>query len=74
MNTDVLICAVNKTTGKQDVLITYMKDEIYFGGSPIPITPQWQSPYQYFFGNNTITHWMPLPQPPDKEQDQDEET
>jgi len=24
----------------------------------------WRSPWQYFFYDHTITHWMPLPEPP----------
>ena len=27
----------------------------------------WRSPWQYFFYEHTITHWMPLPEPPAKE-------
>ena len=26
----------------------------------------WVSPWQYFHKNYTITHWMPLPQPPEE--------
>lgn len=70
---DVLVCAVNKTTGEQSILITSMEDTLYYGASnSVKIDPRWRSPYQYFSENNTITHWMPLPQPPDKEQSQDE--
>lgn len=27
----------------------------------------WYSPWQYFFNEHTITHWMPLPEPPKEE-------
>jgi hypothetical protein len=27
----------------------------------------WRSPWQYFFNEHTITHWMPLPEPPKEE-------
>lgn len=71
---DVLVCAVNKTTGEQSILITSMEDTLYYGASnSVKIDPRWKSPYQYFSENNTITHWMPLPMPPDKEPGQDEE-
>lgn len=27
----------------------------------------WKSPWPYFFKNYTITHWMPLPDPPQED-------
>ena len=27
----------------------------------------WVSPWQYFHKNYTITHWMPIPQPPEED-------
>ena len=34
-----------------------------------PSTPKWDwiAPFQYFFTNYEITHWMPLPSPPERE-------
>ena len=28
----------------------------------------WRSPWQYFFYERKITHWMPLPEPPEEEE------
>ena len=70
---DVLILYESNVSRKTGYAITCLKDSFYFGSTLIPYqTPQWIEPWQYFRENNVITHWMPLPQPPDKEQDQDE--
>ena len=28
----------------------------------------WRSPWGYFFDNYEITHWMPLPEPPEEDE------
>ena len=65
VNKDVLICAKNKISSEKIVTITSMKDEVYYGSTPIKLEkPRWRAPWQYFFENYEITHWMPLPEPP----------
>ncbi len=65
---EVLIYAVSKTTNEPKVAISYLMDKFYFGSRPINLEePIWHEPWQYFRANNTITHWMPLPEPPKEE-------
>ena len=67
---DVLILYESKVSRKTGYAITCLKDSFYFGSTPIPYqTPQWNEPWQYFRENNVIIHWMPLPEPPEVEQD-----
>ena len=62
---DVLILYESKVLRKIGYAITFLKDSFYFGSTLIPYqTPQWNEPWQYFRENNSITHWMPLPEPP----------
>lgn len=65
---EVLIHAVSKTTNESKIAISYLMDKFYFGSRPINLKePIWHEPWQYFGANNTITHWMPLPEPPKEE-------
>ena len=50
------------TDGK--IAITYMS-EWNFLDSRIKTEPYWIMPWQYFSFDYTITHWMPLPEPPE---------
>ena len=43
--------------------ITRMDDRNIFN-SYLKVDPYWISPYQYYFENYTITHWMPIPPSP----------
>ena len=64
---EVLIYAVSKTTNESKIAISYLMDKFYFGSRPINLEePIWHEPWQYFRANNTITHWMPLPTPPEE--------
>lgn len=68
-NKDVLIYAVSKSGNSDAVIcITERKDYIWFGHE-IPMQPYWKDPWQYFHSNYDITHWMPLPQKPESEDD-----
>jgi hypothetical protein len=67
---DVLVFAKGKNSGANRVVITYIADSFYFGGTQIKYSdgPQWNSPWQYFLEDYEITHWMPLPEPPKGEE------
>jgi hypothetical protein len=56
---DVLVCA----TGDFGSVITITSYSDNLHGFNIK---GWVSPWQYFHKNYTITHWMPLPQPPEE--------
>ena len=56
---DVLVCA----TGDFGSVITITSYSDHLHGFNIK---GWVSPWQYFHKNYTITHWMPLPQPPEE--------
>ena len=49
------------TDGK--IAITHMSEWNYLN-SQIKTEPYWIMPWQYFSFDYTITHWMPLPEPP----------
>lgn len=57
---DVLVCA----TGDFGSVITITSYSDHLHGFNIK---GWVSPWQYFHKNYTITHWMPIPQPPEEE-------
>ena len=46
-----------------NIQITCMSDSSLIDWR-IKVEPRWVAPYQYFFYDNEITHWMPLPEPP----------
>ena len=57
-NVDVLVYAVGKDDDKVITITSYTNAKYGLG-----ITG-WITPWQYFFYNYSITHWMPLPEPP----------
>lgn len=66
-NEDVLIYAVGKSDGfigHDEITITKISNHKIFPSSPDYWT--WASPWQYFFSNYEITHWRPLPDPPER--------
>lgn len=66
---NVLVYYVAKVGRETGMTITNMSDVLYFGANPIKVAPRWKRPWQYFFENNEITHWMPLPKAPKEETD-----
>ena len=60
-NVDVIVYAVSNNGG-YTIVITFHTHKLY--GLNIE---GWAPPWQYFFMNYTITHWMPLPEPPKEE-------
>lgn len=65
LNTDVLVYATRKDGCGEDVIvITQYVDYIWFGHR-IECEPYWRDPVQYFHSDYEITHWVPLPEPPE---------
>lgn len=58
---DVIVYAVSNNGG-YTMLVTFHTHTLY--GFNID---GWASPWQYFTRNYTITHWMPMPEPPKEE-------
>ena len=58
---DVIVYAVSNNGG-YTIVITFHTHRLY--GLNIE---GWASPWQYFSMHYTITHWMPLPEPPEEE-------
>lgn len=50
--------------GDTVIAISSVTDKNTLWPSLILEKPEWRSPWQYFFTDYEITHWMPLPQPP----------
>ena len=64
---NVLIYAVGKEKCYESkITITRRTDVIWFGHE-VKTEPYWKDPWQYFGSDYEITHWMPLPEPPEKE-------
>lgn len=67
LNTDVLVYATPKDgCGEDIIVITQYVDYIWFGHR-IECETYWRDPVQYFHNDYEITHWMYLPEPPEKE-------
>lgn len=72
LNQRVLVYAVGKIDGFIGEHVTEICSR--FVQRILPSSPgyeTWSSPYQYFHTDYEITHWMPLPEPP-KENDNEE--
>ena len=72
LNEDVLVYAVGKADGfigEHDIEICNRYIQRFFPSSPGQEI--WSSPRQYFHTDYEITHWMPMPEPP-REESQDE--
>ena len=57
----VIVYAVSNN-GDHTIVVTFHTHTLY--GFNIE---GWASPWQYFTRNYTITHWMPMPEPPKEE-------
>lgn len=65
---NVLIFAEGKSDynfGDTVIEISHIGNQKFFHDSPDNWC--WIAPWQYFTTNYEITHWMPLPQPPERE-------
>lgn len=60
-NTDVLVYAIGKSYDSVITITSYTDSKFGFA------IKYWIEPWQYFFYDYTITHWMPLPPPPKEE-------
>lgn len=58
---DVIVYAISNNGG-HTIVVTFHTHTLY--GFNIE---GWASPWQYFTRNYTITHWMPMPEPPKEE-------
>lgn len=63
-NQRVLIFAESKEGFDTIIQISHIGNVGLFPSTP---TWDWIAPFQYFFMNYEITHWMPLPKPPERE-------
>ena len=67
LNQDVLVYAVGKIDGFiGDHVVEKCKRFIQRILPSSPGEEIWSSPYQYFHTDYEITHWMPLPEPPEE--------
>lgn len=68
MEKRVLVFCKSKSEHTQNVItITEMTDVNQFNYK-CKTEPYWRKPWDFFYANFDITHWMPLPEPP-KEDD-----
>ena len=68
----VLVFAVGKFDGfigDTVIALTSMSDTNWLNHHEKVDKPYWLDPWQYFLTDYRITHWMPLPQPPQEVQD-----
>lgn len=63
-NQRVLIFAEGKEDFSTIIQISHIGNVGLFPSTPMY---DWIAPFQYFFMNYEITHWMPLPNPPERE-------
>ena len=68
----VLVFAVGKLDGfigDTVIALTSMSDTNWLNHHKKVDKPYWLDPWQYFLTDYRITHWMPLPEPPQEVQD-----
>lgn len=65
----VLVFCKGKSEHTQSVrTITEMSDINRFNYK-CKTEPYWREPWDFFYANYDITHWMPLPEPPEENED-----
>ena len=72
VDVNVLVYAIGKINGfigETVIALTSMSDTNWFNHHEKVDKPYWLDPWQYFLTDYRITHWMPLPQPPQEVQD-----
>ena len=70
----VLVFAIGKLDGfigDTVIALTSMSDTNWLNHHEKVDKPYWLDPWQYFLTDYRITHWMPLPEPPQVAQDDD---
>ena len=68
----VLVFAIGKLDGfigDTVIALTSMSDTNWLNHHEKVDKPYWLDPWQYFLTDYRITHWMPLPEPPQEVQD-----
>ena len=55
---NVLVYAIGNNENDVIAMTSYTHNMLCYG------IEGWRSPWQYFFAEYKITHWMPLPEPP----------
>lgn len=66
LNQEVLVYAVGKIDGFIGSSVFALSERFLFKFFPSSKgTEEWRSPWQYFMEDYEITHWMPLPEPPE---------
>lgn len=71
----VLVFAIGKLDGfigDTVIALTSMSDTNWLNHHEKVDKPYWLDPWQYFLTDYRITHWMPLPEPPQEVQDETE--
>lgn len=69
-NTRVLVHGVGNADGFWGDQVTAIAERFLFKFFPSSEGEEtWSSPWQYFHTDYKITHWMPLPQPPEEKDD-----
>lgn len=65
-NREVLVFAVGKIDGFIGSTVIAISERYLFKFFPFSEgIEEWKSPWQYFLTDYEITHWMPLPEPPE---------
>ena len=72
VDVNVLVYAIGKIDGfigETVIALTRMSDTNWLNHHEKVDKPYWLDPWQYFLTDYRITHWMPLPEPPQEVQD-----
>ena len=72
VDVNVLVYAIGKIDGfigETVIALTSMSDTNWLNRHEKVDKPYWLDPWQYFLTDYRITHWMPLPEPPQEVQE-----